>query len=146
MLRVTVELWSGGRPESARVIAFATISNISSGAYSDYMVRLEADDEAPREAVLRRYPRWSASLWDLVARCVLLGYAQKERMPRRPSLARVEEGKSSNGMPIVRLDDVPEPARSVFRERLSRYNEVLFVDGVAYGPANRWHRFLEGRG
>lgn len=71
MLKVTVELWPGGRESGRRVIATADIGRIRDGAFADYRVRLEEQllNGVGDEAVVADYPRWSASVCDLVARC-----------------------------------------------------------------------------
>lgn len=72
MLKVTVELWPGGRESGRRVIATADIGRIRDGAFADYRVRLEEQflSSVGDEAVVADHPRWSVSVWDLVARCL----------------------------------------------------------------------------
>ncbi len=92
MLRITVELWPSGRESGCRVIATADIGRIQNGAHADYEVRL---DESPLGnvgdvATVREYPRWSASMWDLVARCIAAALSSgREELPPRPVLPEV---------------------------------------------------------
>ncbi len=66
MLRVTVELWPGGREAEKRAIATADIGRIRNGALADYEVHLEEGllGDVGDIATVREYPRWSASVWD----------------------------------------------------------------------------------
>ncbi|CAG9236654.1 hypothetical protein BCAR13_80123 [Paraburkholderia caribensis] len=64
MLKITVELWPGGRESGRRVIATADISRTKGGALADYKVELceNALGDVGDAAILRDYPRWSASI------------------------------------------------------------------------------------
>ncbi|WP_330770541.1 hypothetical protein [Burkholderia vietnamiensis] len=67
---MTIELWPGGRESSKRVIATADIGRIRSGALADYKVHLEGTllGAAGDDIIVQAYPRWGASIWDMVAR------------------------------------------------------------------------------
>ncbi len=43
MLRVTVELWPGGRQDGRRTLATADIGRLRSGTLADYAVKLQED-------------------------------------------------------------------------------------------------------
>ena len=67
MLRITVEILPGGREEGRRELARALIGNVSMGELSKYRVRVtETGVEGAKIAEIEDYPRFSASLWDLV--------------------------------------------------------------------------------
>jgi hypothetical protein len=60
MLKITVELFPGGREEGRRVLATADISRIKSGKVADYDVSLEDGAlGSVGTATLRDYPRYS---------------------------------------------------------------------------------------
>jgi hypothetical protein len=59
MLRVTVELWPGGRESGSRVLATAKIGRIKNGALADYKVELHEDVQGEiGAATLDDYPRY----------------------------------------------------------------------------------------
>ena len=86
MLRVTVELLPHGR--DGRPLGYAEIENISGDEkHASYLVHVY--DEAYEEvgtATIADYPRFSATVWDLVARGVATALAGKEELPPRPTL------------------------------------------------------------
>ncbi|CAM2191235.1 conserved protein of unknown function [Paraburkholderia kururiensis] len=151
MLRVTVELWPGGRERARRVIATADIGRIKNGAHADYEVRLEEGSlgDVGDEAVVREYPRWSASVWDLVARCIAASLnGGQEGLPQRPSSPDVPMHTRSDGLRYVRLREIPEPARTVFRRHIEYSTRPAIADDpepmdCAY--AWDWDDFLRGR-
>jgi hypothetical protein len=143
MLKVTVELCPGGREEGRRVLATADISRIKSGPYSDYKVLLEEDTlGCVGSATLR-----SASVLDLVARGIAAALAGKEELPPRPLLPEVPV-HVSDGMPYVRMREIPQPARTLFSANM-KYSTCPFIQedpepmGCAY--ASDWEDFLAGR-
>ena len=87
MLRVTVELWPGGRESGRRVLATADIARIKSGAHADYEVDLREEllGDVGDTATVREYPRWSASVWDLVGRCIAAALQRRPRRAATPS-------------------------------------------------------------
>lgn len=121
MLRVTVELWPGGRETAKRVIATADISRVKDGASADYEVCLEEGllGAIGDTARVRNYPRWSSTVWDLVARAITVALTGgKEELPVRPTLPDVAV-QMIDGMRCVRLDDIPEPTRTLFAHNLA---------------------------
>jgi hypothetical protein len=121
MLKVIVELWPGGRESGRRIIATANIVRIKNGALADYEVDLHEDllgdvGDAP---TLRGYPRWSASVWDLVARGVAAALNNgDEQLPARPTPPEVPVHES-DGLQYVRMREIPEPARTHFRKNMA---------------------------
>ena len=119
MLKVTVELWPGGRESSRRVLATADIARVKSGAHADYEVVLH--DEVLGDigaATVHEYPRFAASVWDLVARGIAAALAGKEELPPRPQLPVVPVHKSGD-LPYVRLREIPEPVRTLFARNMA---------------------------
>lgn len=150
MLKVTVEVWPGGRESARREIASAEIGRVRDGALSDYEVRL-FEREIGQVGVgqtVSDYSRWSSSVWDLVARCVATVLSDgTERLPTRPTLPDVTICES-DGLHYVRLSDIPEPARTHFQRRIEcepcpSVKEDFDPRGFAY--ASDWKSFLDGR-
>jgi hypothetical protein len=147
MLKITVEVISpgGGR---GRTIATAKIGRLRRSPAPDYIVMLEEDMyQHPAQITLKKYPRFSASIWDLVARAIAIGLTGKERLPRRPLPVGVPIHSSSDGTEYVRLVEIPEPAASIFRRRIEfSTSPVIYEDptprGCAY--ASDWSAFLSG--
>ncbi|WP_231892069.1 hypothetical protein [Burkholderia sp. MSMB1589WGS] len=129
MLRVTVELWPDGRESGRRVIATADIGRVADGVHADYEARLT---ESPIGSVgtghVRAYPRWSASIWDLVARSIAAALGgNADEMPPRPALPDVPV-HISDGLRYVRLREIPEPARTFFRRRIEGSTRPVIAD------------------
>ncbi|SOE51081.1 hypothetical protein SAMN05446935_0361 [Burkholderia sp. YR290] len=85
MLRITVELVPPMGP--TKVLATAEVENTGGDEkYADYAVRLaeDADEHDVRTGVLKVYPRFGGSIWDLVARGIATALAGKEELPPRP--------------------------------------------------------------
>ncbi|MBB5499992.1 hypothetical protein [Paraburkholderia sp. MM5384-R2] len=144
MLRITIELLPGGREDGKRVIATADIARVSSGALADYRVAL--DDAVLRQvgarATVRGYPRWAGSVWDLVARCVAAALNQgREALPPRPAPPQVTVHVNGAGYRYVRLDKIPEPARTYFDRKLA--GSGIPDHGSAF--AHDWFDFLNGQ-
>ena len=120
MLRVAVELWPGGRESGRRVIATADIGRIRDGEHADYEARLsETFVGDVGTGHVRRYPRWSASVWDLVARSIAAALAgNPDQLPPRPLRPEVPMHTTPGGTNYVRLREIPEPARTHFARRL----------------------------
>ncbi|CAB3776233.1 hypothetical protein LMG28614_00173 [Paraburkholderia ultramafica] len=143
MLRVTIELLPGGRESGKRVIATADIARVSDGALANYSVALE---EAMLGAVgerarVRGYPRWAGSVWDLVARCLAAALNQGcEALPPRPVPPAVTVRMNEAGFRYVRLDEIPEPARTYFDQKLA--GSGIPDHGCAF--AHDWFDFLNG--
>lgn len=96
MLRITVELLSGGRTQGRRMLAIGEIARTSSGATADYRVSL-GDERLPATLTgeVRDYSRWSASIRDLVARAVCVGLSGDEALPQRPTVPELPIHRSS---------------------------------------------------
>lgn len=122
MLKITVELWPGGRESGRRTIATAFIVNVRGGALADYEVQFREEtlgDVGEASVVPRAYPRWSATVWDLVARSISVALnGGNEKLPGRPQLPEVPVHESS-GLQYVRFREIPEPTRT-FKLRLRR--------------------------
>ncbi|WP_325099839.1 hypothetical protein [Paraburkholderia madseniana] len=130
MLKVTVELWPGGRESGRRVIATADIVRIKNGVLADYEVDLREDllGEVGEASTLRSYPRWSASVWDLVARSIAAALNDgNEQLPARPPPPDIPVHES-DGLRYVRLREIPEPTRTFFRGNLA-YSARPVVEG-----------------
>ncbi|MGF6937142.1 hypothetical protein OKW41_006304 [Paraburkholderia sp. UCT70] len=143
MLRVTVELWPGGRESGKRVIATADISRVKNGALADYEVELQEGllESVGNVAHVRKYPRWSASVWDLVGRCIAAALNEgKEELPPRPTRPTAPVHVRDDGMHYVRLDEIPEPTRTFFGENLA--GSSIPARDCAY--AHDWDDFLNG--
>jgi hypothetical protein len=123
MLRVTIELLHGGDESRKRLLATATIANVSGGEIADYDVHVISDDlEGVRHAVLKRYPRRASSVWDIVLRGICRTLTLHERLPKRPPpLSRIVPVRTpKTGIPYVRMMDIPEPARTAFAGNMAR--------------------------
>jgi hypothetical protein len=119
MLKITVEIWPGGRESGRRVLATGDIGRIKDGALADYRVELHEDGQGDIEsASLLDYPRYSTTIWDLVARAIAVALAGKEELPLRPRQLDVPVHVAGN-TPYVRLREIPEPARSLFQKRMA---------------------------
>ncbi|MGF6634885.1 hypothetical protein [Paraburkholderia sp. MM6662-R1] len=148
MLRVTIELLPGGRESGKRVIATADIARVSEapfGALADYRVVLKdavLGGEIGERAVVRSYPRWATSVWDLVARGIAAALNQDtESLPPRPTKPEVTVHTNEAGFRYVRLDEIPEPTRTFFDRKLA--GSGIPDHGCAY--AHDWFDFLNGQ-
>nr|WP_081071676.1 hypothetical protein [Burkholderia cepacia] len=150
MLRVTVELWPGGSESSKRVIATADIGRIKDGKLADYKVYLQEGllGDVGDVAYVRRYPRWSATVWDLVVRCLSAALnGGKEKLPERPVLPNVPVHTSGTER-YVRLSEIPEPANTFFRRNIAFTTcPVIEEDSepIDCAYASDWEDFLQGR-
>lgn len=147
MLRVTVELWPGGRESGSRVLATAKIGRVKNGALADYRVELHEDVQGQiGTAVLHDYPRYASTLWDLVARAAAVALTGKEELPPRPQQLDVPIHAVGNTS-YVRIREIPEPARSLFQKRIAFSTRPLIDEDpepmdCAY--AWDWCDFLDG--
>ena len=92
-LKVTVSIVPGGHG-AERQLGHLLIKNVGGGSLSDYELELTADDlPAALHGRLRAYPRWSAALWDLVARALEIALNGRERLarPERRPLQQLSE-------------------------------------------------------
>ncbi|WNC90211.1 hypothetical protein RI103_02285 [Paraburkholderia sp. FT54] len=118
MLKVTVELWPGGRESGRLVIATADIVRVKNGQLADYEVRLHDDVLGDiGTATLTQYPRFAGSVLDLAARAIATALAGGEELPPRPILPDVPVHKSGT-TPYVRMREIPEPARTLFAKNM----------------------------
>jgi hypothetical protein len=143
MLRVTVELLPGGREIGKRVIATADIARVDGGALADYRVVLEDATlgKIGEPVVVRGYPRWAGNVWDLVVRCLAAALNQgREALPPRPARPEVTIRTNDAGLRYVRLDEIPEPARTFFDTALA--GAGIPDHDCAY--AHDWLDFLNG--
>lgn len=142
MIRVTVELVP--RMGSKRTLAVAEIGQVGKGRLLDYEALIQTETGAVHTVKIERYPRWSASIWDLVARSIAKALTGAERLPKRPQPLAVSI-HSDDGDPYVRISEIPEPARSAFEKNM-RDETRPFIKGereCAY--AEDWEDFLAGR-
>jgi hypothetical protein len=138
MLKVTIELWPDGRESGRRVLATAKIGRIESGALADYKVELSEDPHGKICGTLNEYPRFASTVWDLVARAVAVALTGKEELPPRPQQLDVPIRTSGN-TPYVRLREIPEPARSLFRKRMAYSTRpVIEEDPMPMDCAYSW--------
>jgi hypothetical protein len=152
MLRVTVELWPGGRESGKRVIATADIARVKNGALADYEVELQErlleHIDVGEISHVREYPRWSASVWDLVARCLAAALnGGKEALPPRPVLPEVPV-HTSDGTRYIRMREIPEPAQTFFRRNIANSSRPVIDDDPEpcdCAWAYDWQDFLEGQ-
>lgn len=143
MLRVTVELLPGGRTRNRRTVAIADIGRVRSGALADYQIDMEEvllPDQVWTGA-LQDYPRWSASVWDLVARSIAVALTGKEQLPPRPTIPPIPIHDADAPWPYVRFDDIPEPTRTFFMENLRGSSTPAFGSAYAWD----WEDFLAGQ-
>lgn len=161
MLRVTVEILPGGREAGAKTLAVAHIwrkSLTKKGA--SYGIRLGAEapdidhnkqayDKDNRTGELKNYPRWSASIWDLVARSLqrtLRTNPKQQSMGAFPqSIADVVPVFKSEGMSYVRFQDMPDFVRPHFEKFMDHKTAPLVEEeadprGCAF--VWDWHSFL----
>ncbi|MDD1790153.1 hypothetical protein [Burkholderia gladioli] len=143
MLRLTVELWPGGREPGKKVLATASIARVKNGALADYEVELhdEALGAVGDIAHVCAYPRWSASVWDLVARSIAVALTEgKEQLPVRPVSPEVPIHVNEHGQRYVRDSEIPEPTRTLF----ALYSAGSACPALDCAYAHDWHDFLAG--
>lgn len=161
MLRVTVELLPGGREHAARTLSVAHIWNegrSKKGAH--YGIRLgrempdidhnaQAYDKDNLTGKLRHYPRWSASIWDLVARSLqrtLRTNSKQQSMGAFPqAIAELVPVLKSGDIPYVRFQDMPDFVRPHFQKFMGHQTVPIIEEeddphGCAY--AWDWNNFL----
>lgn len=130
LLRVTVELFPGGRESGRRTLATADIARERSEALgADYSIDMEEELlEDVHTGELKGYPRWSASIWDLVARAIAVGLTGREALPDRPVLPEVPVHRTPDGLSYVRLREIPEPARTFFARNIGRSTRPIVTE------------------
>jgi len=144
MLRVTVELWPGGRESGKRVIAIADIGRIADGALADYEARLSEDGlGSVGIGYVRAYPRWSSTIWDLVARSISAALGgNSDGLPSRPVRPEVPMHTTRDGTKYVRLREIPEPARTHFSHRIEHRTRPLIDEDAEPHDCAYWHDWL----
>ena len=145
MLRITVSIVPGGvGPE--RKLGELHIANAGGGALADYECVLHSSDlPAPVRTRLTRYPRWSGSVWDLVARAISKALSGNERLPRRPSPMRVPvHTHAESGIRYVRMADIPQPARSAFARHMLGATVPAIAGQKDCAYARDWLDFIGG--
>lgn len=158
MLRVTIEILPSGQGKKARVLSVAHIWNKGCSKRGFiYGIRLgqespaidhqqQAYDAANRTGELRDYPRWSASIWDLVARGIQRTLrtqtAQQSLGPLPQSIADVVPVYQNDDIRYVRLQDMPDFVQSHFEAFLANQTVPIIESEGACAYVWDWHRFL----
>lgn len=151
MIRVTVEIWPGGFESARRVLATADIGRTKDGPLADYEVTLSEDlvGVVGQSARVLNYPRWSRSIWDLIARCIAAGLnGGNEELPARPETLKVPIHIAAGNCRYVRLREIPEPARLFFQRNIANSGRPMVADDpepTDCAWAHDWTDFLEGR-
>lgn len=145
MLKVTVSLVPGGVGRE-RKIGELLIGKHAGGGSPDYKVVLTADDLAePLHGKVKQYPRWSATVWDLVSRALAVTLSGRERLPRRPQPVRKAVPICKSGQTFyVRFADIPEPARSAFAKRMEHSTRPVIPGEGWCAYSWDWHDFIDG--
>lgn len=139
MLRVTIELVPSGR-----VLGTMQITNVRGNKLADYAVQVSAEGEAYWEGKVLQYARFSASIWDLVARAAMQAITREERIPERAAALDVPYYYSDEGTPYIRVNDIPQPARAVFKRRMANSTRPGFDEDQENYWAWDWEAFVEG--
>ena len=148
MLKITIEVLPGGRDLGRPALAEAYIKRVTRGPNADYEVQiLEGKLGEVGIGAVRAYPRYAASVWDLVVRGVADALAGKQQLPRPPVPLQVPIRTGPHGTQYVRLSDIPQPARSYFETAIfcsacPVIEHELDPRGCAY--ATDWLAFLSG--
>ncbi|MFM0168838.1 hypothetical protein PQR33_05745 [Paraburkholderia sediminicola] len=148
MLSVKIELLPGGHDAGGKTIATARLGRIKNGPLCAYQVVLE--DSVLGEVgggKVGDYPRFATTIWDLVARAIAVSLTGNEELPPRPNVVSVQR-RESDGIPYVRISDIPEPAKTFFTRNIA-YSTCPFVseEPDPMGCAYWWDfdDFLSGR-
>ena len=147
MLKITVEILSPGQSHD-RTIATAKLGRLHSCAAPDYVMELQDDLYShPERVTIHKYPRFAASIWDLVARSIAVALTGEEKLPPRPLPLNVPVHRSDNTY-YVRLDEIPEPVATIFKKRME-YSTCPVIDEdptpMKCAYASDWTDFLSGR-
>lgn len=140
MLRVSVELWPEGKKKGSSLLAVADITRTRSGDRSDYAVDLFEDGMwRGASGTVENYPRWSASVWDLVARSIASALSGSDALPKRPTPVVVPIHRF-DGVSFVRLREIPQPARRHFEQSIQGKKRPV-ISGVSDPCACGWDWF-----
>lgn len=144
MLKVTVTLIPGG-VGAERKLGELVIANVDGGPHANYKCVLTSDDiPEAKQAVVANYPRWSASVWDLVARALAASLNDgAERLPRRPRPTKVPI-HHDDGLAYVRMHEIPEPVRHIFARRMQHSTKPVIPGEGDCVYAWDWLDFLKG--
>lgn len=90
---------------------------------------------------------FAASVFDLVVRAPAVGLTGSEELPVHPRQVDVPVRRVGD-VEYVRLWEIPEPAQSIFRQRVARFAALAIETesspkDCAY--ASIWRRFLAGQ-
>ena len=143
MLKITISLIPGGIGREQK-LGELHIANIGGGAHADYECALYSDDlPEPALVTVRRYPRWSATVWDLVARAIAMALNGAERLPRRPRLVSVPI-HTDGTLTYVRMGEIPEPVRSIFANRMRSSTRPVIPGEEDCVYSWDWQVFIRG--
>ena len=145
MLRVTVELIPGGRESGRRTLTIAEIGNIGGAELADYRVELGDEVAGLKIAEIKQYPRWSASIWDIVLRCIAKALGGTERLPKRPTpileLVPTYPEPEGRSYAYVILEEIPKPIRTAFFKNIRHSS----VPGSGRAYRHDWTDFVKGQ-
>jgi len=148
MLRITVEMLPGGQGGSRKVLATGDVGRVTGGRLGTYSVVLNEElFGVVASGKVGNYPRYSCSIWDLVARCAIVAMTGREEMPPRPTLPDVPIHHTGS-LPYVRLSEIPQPARALFESNLQTLTRSLIAGVDEPGECVRasvWEDFLDGK-
>ena len=143
MLKITVSIIPGG-VGSERKLGELHIANVGGAAHADYECVLISNDlPTPKHATIRHYPRWSGTIWDLVARAIAKSLNGQERLPRRPPQINVPIHMDGT-LAYVRMSEIPEPVRSIFERRMFGSTVPVIQGEKDCVYAWDWQDFLSG--
>lgn len=138
-----------------RTLAVAELEGPEPGPSVDYRVRLSQERSRTgtligkeHRAVMEHYPRWSSSVWDLLARAICTALTGKEQLPRRPtSVGDVVPTRKLPGedFDYVCLADIPQPARAWFDIARGMRPAPFISWDQPSAYADDWTTFLTGR-
>jgi hypothetical protein len=147
MLKITVEILSPGQ-NHGRTIATAKLGRLNRCAAPDYVLELQEELYShPERVTIHKYPRFAASIWDLVARSIAVALTGEEKLPPRPKPLNVPV-HHSGGTDYVRLDEMPEPVATLFRKRIEYSTFPVIEDDpspMQCAHASDWADFLSAR-
>lgn len=145
MLKIAISIIPNGVGKE-RQLAELHIANIGGGALADYKYSVSAEGTDEASGYITRYPRWSASVLDLVARAIAKALTGREALPRRPRPIKVPVRIDINaGTKYVRVREIPEPAKSAFVKQLGSRARPSISGEDDCVHAEDWLQFIELR-